>query len=714
MKKPLELILAFVVAVAAGAAVANKLKKNLGHSEIVAHNGKSVEPVRFVSRRINYKNKHGIWQTFFAEKSGVIVGLFTLLFFSIIFQSSLEKYSRYFKTSLMELEHPVEFIGTAMPIKKVPNWVALSDSERLLTYDELPENKFISLPAYNLAQMRAGRVWRKDNGRARNVYLTYPVPNLGNYELDATEDSGSHAGIDIKTPVGTPVYAIASGVVTKSENQPTGYGQHLVIAHVGVPDPDDLSKKTTLYSAYAHLSSRTVNIGDVVEKNQIIGKTGMSGMATAPHLHFQIDKKNAPFHPYWPFTWKDLNLLSINSYFDAVKQGVGQSKAMAYTIHPVDFVEEFAYYENPNQLVATAGTSDQPIEPEPLKSSAPEIEPKIETIDNTEKIFEKIEIEIKTQEPEIVAKTNTTTRVIRTPRYKKDSQNLRQVTPIQRSTTNQTASTYGKKSDPVIVETDAIFVPGVTEKVTIKISDEILVASAGIEISSTLRNLAEISPQYLTANDFQNGEAQISVITDSNVNFRIVASGDFGETKSKTLRARLYSDIEDDFEKYNAIEFLKNRGIMNGYKDGSFKPNGTLNRAETVKLLIEANELRLLPAEMGFSDVPENAWFTPYVKTALARNLIRGYANGTFLPGKTISRAEFLKLAIEAGEFPLDEVLTAPYSDTPLGEWFTPYFDFAKRKNIFETGSDTIASPSRSITRAEAADVIYNLLLLQR
>ncbi|NJP03976.1 M23 family metallopeptidase, partial [Candidatus Gracilibacteria bacterium] len=167
------------------------------------------------------------------------------------------------------------------------------------------------------------------------------------------------------------IHSIANGIVTKSENQPTGFGLHIVVAHMGVPDPDHPGSTTTLYSAYAHLSELKVKVGQEVKKGDIIGYSGNSGMATAPHLHFQIDTKDAPFHPYWPFSWKDLQANSISSYFDGVKYGVGKDVAYKYTIHPINFSVELAHYKSDTprgkwkKLVAMAWSSDQAIEDVP-------------------------------------------------------------------------------------------------------------------------------------------------------------------------------------------------------------------------------------------------------------------------------------------------------------------------------------------------------------
>jgi len=142
-----------------------------------------------------------------------------------------------------------------------------------------------------------------------------------------------HNGIDIRVPVGTPVLTAMNGRVIAVGDQPRGYGKYVVIEHPEVPDPESPTKKTTmLYTTYAHLSSFYVNKGDLVQKGNTIALSGNTGKSTGPHLHFQIDRENAPFHPYYP---------------------TSQSDGYAFTVHPMLYVQsQFSPLEQPSTLVA--------------------------------------------------------------------------------------------------------------------------------------------------------------------------------------------------------------------------------------------------------------------------------------------------------------------------------------------------------------------------
>jgi hypothetical protein len=622
---------------------------------------KSILKSKFLNQKIR-KGNHS-WKRFFRENK-MAYGLLAITIVSGFFGNFFEQYSYFFRTSLINMR-PVEFTGTVSPIEKVPNWSTLSDAEFRMTFDELPKSKLIDIPPYDLEMMRKGKVWKKDNGDERNVYITYPVPNLGNYKLDGTENSGSHPGIDIKIPVGTPVRAIANGVVTKVESLQTGYGKHIVIAHVGFPDPKNTNKTTNLFSAYAHLSELNVKVGEEVKKGQVIAKSGQSGMVTAPHLHFQIDNAEAPYHPYWPFSWNDVKNAGLSSYFDAVKTGLGKSSALKYTEHPMNFVAKFKDESNiPSNLVASVDdhividssvTASATVET-PMKSSAP-------TTTTT-------------------VNTNERNRVVKT------------------------------QNDLEFVH-NRIFVPGESKTVQLKLCDT-CVATARIEIGSTLRGYIEIEPKSLEADDFKNGVADIVVTTNSDQIFKLTASGNFGKLKSESLRAQVFKDVDANNKYAEAIEYLYNKDVIKGYADGTFKPDGNLNRAEAVKIILIGNEIEINTTKTSkFPDVAKTEWFASFVNTAVSRGIVSGYSDGNFRPGNTISRAEFLKVAVLTAGFNPITPTSDPYPDVKKSDWFAPFFDLAKKQDLLSAKKGGYMAPSQNITREEAADIIYKLSKLK-
>lgn len=87
-----------------------------------------------------------------------------------------------------------------------------------------------------------------------------------------------HNGIDLAAPEGTPVYAIKDGAVYTCIENDAQFGNYIILTH-------DLGKMT---SVYAHLSKITVERYQNVKKGDVIGYVGQTGMATGPHLHFEI------------------------------------------------------------------------------------------------------------------------------------------------------------------------------------------------------------------------------------------------------------------------------------------------------------------------------------------------------------------------------------------------------------------------------------------
>lgn len=89
----------------------------------------------------------------------------------------------------------------------------------------------------------------------------------------------NHRAVDIPAPMGSGVYAAADGrVIYSGTDYDWSYGNYIRLYH----------PQTNTQTGYAHMSERTVQVGDTVTKGKQIGKTGSTGNSTGPHLHFEI------------------------------------------------------------------------------------------------------------------------------------------------------------------------------------------------------------------------------------------------------------------------------------------------------------------------------------------------------------------------------------------------------------------------------------------
>lgn len=117
-------------------------------------------------------------------------------------------------------------------------------------------------------------------GGAGNGEMVNPCPGgqFNGNDYPAYAGSGEyHAGRDISCPIGTPVYAVADGIVIHINDQAASYGNHIMIAH-----------GNEVYSLYAHCDTILVSVGQEVKQGQQIATSGATGNVTGPHLHFEV------------------------------------------------------------------------------------------------------------------------------------------------------------------------------------------------------------------------------------------------------------------------------------------------------------------------------------------------------------------------------------------------------------------------------------------
>lgn len=101
-----------------------------------------------------------------------------------------------------------------------------------------------------------------------------------------------------------------------------------------------------------------------------------------------------------------------------------------------------------------------------------------------------------------------------------------------------------------------------------------------------------------------------------------------------------FTDVASGAWYNNAVSTLTRAGILDGYEDGSFRPNASITRAEFTKIAVSFFKHAGGASSNPFNDVPESAWYAEFVKAAAELGLIDGYEDGTFRPNAPITRAE--------------------------------------------------------------------------
>ncbi|MCB9361100.1 MAG: M23 family metallopeptidase [Flavobacteriales bacterium] len=95
-----------------------------------------------------------------------------------------------------------------------------------------------------------------------------------------------HAGMDFTAPRGTPIYATGKGTVIQADSKASGYGRHVRIDH-----------GYGYVTLYGHMSKIAVEEGDKVNRGDIIGYVGNTGLSAGPHCHYEVRKNGEPVNP---------------------------------------------------------------------------------------------------------------------------------------------------------------------------------------------------------------------------------------------------------------------------------------------------------------------------------------------------------------------------------------------------------------------------------
>ena len=110
-----------------------------------------------------------------------------------------------------------------------------------------------------------------------------------------------------------------------------------------------------------------------------------------------------------------------------------------------------------------------------------------------------------------------------------------------------------------------------------------------------------------------------------------------------------FDDVTEDTDYYTAIGWMAYNEVINGYGDGTFGPDNCVQRAEILKMLFEMLEIDEsdYDGDNPFTDVPAGEWFTGYIALAQERGTVEGYGDGSFKPAQCVLRSEAIKMAFK-------------------------------------------------------------------
>jgi hypothetical protein len=176
----------------------------------------------------------------------------------------------------------------------------------------------------------------------------------------------------------------------------------------------------------------------------------------------------------------------------------------------------------------------------------------------------------------------------------------------------------------------------------------------------------------------------------------------------KPVTAFGFTDVEAGHWAEIAISYLQNQGIIEGYPDGSFRPNRYITRAEFSKIIVLASGASpSVSYRAYFSDVTELHWAWSYIGAAAELGLASGYPGGFFRPDNIITRGEVAKLVVQAAGYTLDQTTEHQFSDLSSSHWAYYHIITLVNRNILEGYPDGTFRPNAGTTRAEAAKIIY-------
>lgn len=173
--------------------------------------------------------------------------------------------------------------------------------------------------------------------------------------------------------------------------------------------------------------------------------------------------------------------------------------------------------------------------------------------------------------------------------------------------------------------------------------------------------------------------------------------------------ASAFADVARTDWFYADVQFVTDRGLMNGVGADGFAPNGTLTRAMIVTIL---HRLAKTPAAAAgaFTDVDADSYCADAVAWAAANGIVTGTKPGVFAPNANLTRGQLAailyRFAVKLG-YTAETQASAPFADVPRGSYYDAAVAWAAQSGIVTGMKADVFAPDAPVTRAQAAAILH-------
>lgn len=167
-----------------------------------------------------------------------------------------------------------------------------------------------------------------------------------------------------------------------------------------------------------------------------------------------------------------------------------------------------------------------------------------------------------------------------------------------------------------------------------------------------------------------------------------------------------FTDVKETHDYYADVYTLVERGVIKGYADHTYRPNAELTRGQAAKILAIALELEIAAVtESSFTDVSDKNQYLPYIEALVKKGIINGYDDGTFKPQNTLTRGQMAKILVK-GFGLTSEGGSLPFTDVTTKSGYYEDIQTLYTLGITKGNTATTFSPNEAVKRGQMASFV--------